>query len=177
MAQQHHRFTAAGARLVGVSVDTVEQNAAMVEKLALPFPLLSDVGGSSAIKPYDLWHPDPEIARPAIVVVAPDGTAAFRRVGSDFADRPTEDDVVAEVERLNLPPTSQAQPRRGNPRPGGRAVDLAWLPAYLRGAKFAATALGMRMPEAAGEVETLTAEYDRYLDAVRNRRKRSEGAS
>lgn len=170
MAQEHHRFTAAGARLVGISVDSVGANAAMVDKLGLPFPLLSDPDGSGAIKPYDAWHPEPSIARPAVVFVDPDGRQVFRRVGTDFADRPTEADLLAVVEDRGLPPTTQEPPRPGDPRPGERAVDLGWLPAYLRGAKFAATALGMRVPQAGDQVEVLTAEYDRYLQAVRQRR-------
>lgn len=169
MAQQHPRFTAAGARLVGISVDSVGQNAEMVRKLGLPFPLLSDPDGTGAIKPYDVWHADASIARPAIVLVDPDGRQAYRTVGGDFADRPTEDEVLAEVQRLGLPGTSQEPPRPGDPQPGPRAVDLGWLPAYLRGAKFAATALGMRVAEAGPQVDRLTAEYDRYLDALKQR--------
>lgn len=175
MAQQHHRFTAAGARLVGVSVDSVGQNAAMVDKLGLPFPLLSDPDGTGAIQPYGVWHPEPKIARPAAVLVAPGGRVVYRRVGSDFADRPTEDELLDQAELLDLPASSQPPPRPGDPHPGDRAVDLGWLPAYLRGAKFAATALGMRLPEAAGQVEVLTAEYDRYMQALKQRKAQGHG--
>lgn len=175
MAQRHHDITAAGARVVGISVDPPPQNAAMVEKLQLPFPLLSDPDGSGAIKPYDVWHDDASIARPAIVLVRPDGEVAFRHVGGDFADRPTEDDVLAEVRALDLPAIEQPAPRPGRAEPGERAVDLGWLPAYLRGAKFAATAVGMRVPEAAEQVETLKAEYDRYQAALKALQERSAG--
>lgn len=170
MAQQHPQFTAAGARLVGISVDPVNQNAAMVAKLGLPFPLLSDPGGQQAIVPYDLWHAEQQIARPATVLVAPGGQVAYRNVGSDFADRPSEQELVDRVERLRLPPTEQPPPQPGDPQPGPRAMDLAKLPAYLRGAKFAATALKMRVPAAAEQADRLTAEYDRYLQALADRR-------
>lgn len=160
---------------MGISVDAVGQNAAMVAKLGLPFPLLSDPDGAGAIKPFDVWHPEPAIARPAAVLVGPDGFEAFRQVGSDFADRPTEEELLEAVRRLGLPATTQSPPRPGAPRPGSRAVDLGWLPAYLRGAKFAATALGMRVPQAAGQVEALTAEYDRYLHAVHQRKEHDDG--
>lgn len=142
----------------------------MVDKLGLPFPLLSDPDGTGAIKPYDVWQADASIARPAVVLVAPDAQEAYRVVGSDFADRPTEGEVLAEVQRLRLPSTSQPPPRPGDQQPGPRAVDLAWLPAYLRGAKFAATAIGMRVPEAGRQVDRLTMEYDRYLDALKQRK-------
>lgn len=166
MAQQHHLFTAAGARLIGISVDSVGQNAAMVDKLGLPFPLLSDPGGEQAIKAYDCWNAEPQIAHPAVEIVAPTGTVAFRQVGSDFADRPTEDEVLIEVQRLNLPATTQEAPHPGAAQPGERAFDLSLLPAYLRGAKFAATALSMRVPEAVEQAEVLKAEYERYLTAL-----------
>lgn len=142
----------------------------MVDKLALPFPLLADPDGNGSIKPYDVWHDDASIARPAIVVVGPDGQIAYRRVGTDFADRPTEDEVLDQVSALGLPATRQEPPRPGQPEPGDRAVDLGWLPAYLRGAKFAATAVAMRVPESQAQVETLKAEYDRYLAALRTHR-------
>lgn len=41
---------------MGISVDSPAQNAATVEKLRLPFPLLSDPEGTQAIRPYDVWH-------------------------------------------------------------------------------------------------------------------------
>ena len=170
MAQLHPKFTAAGARLVGISVDEVGQNAAMVDKLGLPFPLLADPGGELAIKPYDVWHEDASIARPAVVIVAPDGSVALRRVSRDFADRPIEDGLLAAVQNLGLPATEQEAPTPGDPEPGKRAaVDLSWLPAYLRGAKFAVTAVGMRVPEAQQEAEVLKAEYDRYIEVLKQR--------
>lgn len=169
MAEQHPQFVAAGARLVGVSVDSVGQNAAMVGKLDLPFPLLSDPDGEGAIRPYDVWHGEQSIARPAIVVVAPDFSVAFRRVSSDFADRPLENDLVDEVGKLGLAPTVQDRPEPGTAEPGKRAVDLAWLPAYLRGAKFAVTALATRVPQAVEQAETLKGEYDHYIEVLKNR--------
>ncbi len=170
MAQLHPQFTAAGVRIVGISVDSVGQNAAMVDKIGLPFPLLSDPDGSTAIKPYDVWHQDASIARPALVLVASDSTVPLRWVGSDFADRPAELDVLTAVQELDLPATEQEPPAPGEPQPGKRAaVDLGWLPAYLRGAKFAATALAMRVPEAAEQADVLKAEYERYLEVLTHR--------
>lgn len=153
--------------MVGISVDPVGRNAAMVDKLRLPFPLLSDPGGAGAIKRYDVWHPEPKVARPATVVVGPDGVVASRRVGTDYADRPTEQEVLDEVMRLRLPATTQPAPRPGTPEPSERAVDPSGLPNYLRGAKFAATAMGMRQPDVKVEADALVAEYDRYLAVVK----------
>ena len=79
--------------LAGVSVDSVEQNRAMVEKLLLPFPLLSDPEGR-VIKEWGVWT-DGEggIAKPSIFAIRGDGSVAWEYVGRDFADRPTDDEL------------------------------------------------------------------------------------
>jgi peroxiredoxin len=71
-------FQTAGAKLVAVSVDSVEQNRGVVESLGLTFPVLSDPE-LSAIDAFGLRHrggnpfPQPgdsaDIARPAIYVI------------------------------------------------------------------------------------------------------------
>ncbi len=71
-------FQAAGAKLVAVSVDGVEQNRAVVEKLGLTFPVLSDPD-LAAIDAFGLRHrggnpmAEPpatgDIARPATYVI------------------------------------------------------------------------------------------------------------
>ena len=53
--------------MVGISVDDAGRNAAMVEKLGLPFGLLSDPGGEGAIKPYGVWDEGNPFARTAVV--------------------------------------------------------------------------------------------------------------
>lgn len=153
--------------MVGISVDAVERNAAMVDKLRLPFPLLSDPDGSGAIKPYQVWHEGADIARPAVVIVGPDGGEVLRQVGADPADRPDEDDLLAELRRLGLEPTSQPAPRPGAARPGPKAVELSWLPTYFSGAKGAAGAIAGRVPAAADTGRAMVAEYDRYLAALK----------
>ena len=83
--------------LVGISVDPVENNGAMVEKLLLPFPLLSDREGT-VIKTYGLWMDgDGGIARPSIFAVRPDGSVAWQYIGDDYADRPTDEEVFASL--------------------------------------------------------------------------------
>lgn len=79
--------------LAGISVDPVENNHAMVEKLLLPFPLLSDPDGR-VIKEWGVWS-DGEggIARPSIFAVRKDGAIVWRYVGVDYADRPTDEEV------------------------------------------------------------------------------------
>ncbi len=147
----------------------------MVEKLDLPFPLLSDPVGERAIKPYDVWNEGRHIAKPAVVVITPEGQEAFRRVSGDFADRPAEDDILDVAHRLGLPPTTQEAPRPGRPEPGPRAMPLASLGPYYRGAKFAATALALRVPEVEEQARILIEEVDRYAEATRELRRRLDG--
>ncbi len=154
--------------MFGVSIDSPAQHAAMIEKLHLPFPLLSDSDRSAAVDPYGVTDPrDPrEIARPALVVVGPDGEEAFRVVSSDFADRPPEDEVVERLARLGLPPTSQDPPDTGPAEPGPRAMPFEALRPYWRGARFAAVALKMRHPEIADDSDRYVAQMDRYTEAL-----------
>jgi peroxiredoxin Q/BCP len=96
-ARSWERFAEEGVGLVGISVDPVDNNRAMVEKLLLPFPLLSDPDGY-VIRKYGVWT-DAEggIARPAIFAVRKDSSIAWQYVGSDFADRPTDDELFSSL--------------------------------------------------------------------------------
>jgi peroxiredoxin Q/BCP len=92
-ARSWDRFVKEGVSLAGISVDSVEQNRAMVDKLLLPFPLLSDPEGR-VIKDWGVWT-DGEggIAKPSIFAIRRDGSIAWEYVGRDFADRPTDDEL------------------------------------------------------------------------------------
>jgi hypothetical protein len=175
LAEAHETLLEAGVRMAGVSVDPVAANAGMVAKLRLPFPMLSDPGGERAIHPYDLWDPeDPRgIARPAVILVDPEGEERFRFVSRDFADRMPEDDVIAAARALGLPPPSQEAPAPGEVEERPRAMTLDALPVYYRGARFAAIAMARRTPEAKAESEAFVAGVDRYTEAVKRLRDRS----
>ena len=174
MAEAHPGLLEAGARVAGISVDPVGANAGMVAKLRLPFPLLSDPGGERAIRPYDVWDPDDPrgIARPAVVLIGTDGEERFRVVSRDFADRIPEDDVVAAVKDLGLPPTTQEPPAPGTVEERPKAMTLDALPVYYRGARFASIAMARRVPAATAESERFVAEVDRYAEAVKRLRER-----
>ena len=82
---------------MGISVDPIENNQAMVDKLLLPFPLLSDVEGD-VIKTYGVWNEnDGGVARPSIFAIRKDGSVAWNYVGRDYADRPTDDELFASL--------------------------------------------------------------------------------
>ncbi len=162
-------------------MDSVGQHAATVASLRIPFPLLSDPDRSLAIEPFGVADPnDPRnLARPAMIVVDSEGNEAFRFVSRDYADRLPEDDVLDVVQGLDLGPTTQPAPTPGTPEPGKKAMPLDGLPYYLRGARFAVQALGLRHKDLGEEfkedAKAYVAEIDRYLEAVRALRERLAG--
>jgi hypothetical protein len=166
LARYHSQIVSAGARVVGISVDPPERNAAMVDKLALPYPLLADPGGEQAIKPFGVWHDGQNFARPAVVVLAPGSGEILRQVGEDFADRLAEEDLIEAIRAENLPATSQPRPAPSAGEPGPDAVELSWLPWYFRGAKLAVVALAGRVESAREQARRMRHTYDRFLDAV-----------
>lgn len=168
-------------RIFAISVDSPEQHSAWIEKLDLPFPMLSDPDRSAIIEPMGVADPndDREIARPAMVLITPDGDEAWRYVSRDFADRLPEDDVLERARALGLEPTSQEPPETADPEPGPRAMPLDGLPYYLRGARFAALAMGMRHRALGDEIKedskAYVAEMDRMLEAVQALRRSKRG--
>src|SRR5437868_9889036 len=65
----------------------------MVEKLLLPFPLLSDPEGG-VIRDWGVWNDaDGGLAKPAIFAIRRDGSVGWSFTVRDFADRPTDDEL------------------------------------------------------------------------------------
>lgn len=159
-----------------ISVDTPQQHAALIEKLGLRFPMLSDPDRSRAIRPYGVAdHKDARnIARPAFVIVTPQGDEVERRLSGDFADRPTEDELIAAVGKLGMAPVEAEPIALGPASPGPNAMPVAAMEPYYRGAKFAVTAMRLRHPELEEEAKRYIDELDRYIEAVRDL-KRSNG--
>lgn len=136
----------------------------MVEKLRLPFPLLSDLD-AAATAAWDVYDPvggtHGPIARPAIFVVRRDLSIPYEYVGRDFADRPP-DQVVFEA----LDSVTDASPRpldraatalgprpldAGNP--ADKPMPLDDIAPYFRGASFAVQAIAGRTDDAAVKAE------------------------
>jgi len=78
-------------------VDSPEQNRAMIDKLLLPFRILSDPDGDLAIKRYGVWDEQGRIAGPSIVAVGQDGTIRWLYKGKDFADRPLDAELFEAI--------------------------------------------------------------------------------
>ncbi len=94
------RFQAEGVALAGIVVDPVEQNRAMVDKLLLPFPILSDPD-SRVIREWGVLNEkEMNIARPAIFGIRRDRSIAYSYIGEDFADRPDDDHVFSGLKEV-----------------------------------------------------------------------------
>jgi hypothetical protein len=169
MAREYEAYTRRGATVAAIVIDAPEQNAAMVEKLAIPFPILSDPDGERAIKPLGVWDEEGKMATPAIIVLAPDGHEVYRYAGVDFMDRPNDDEILDALSSLGLPTaeTSAGTIAHLAPRPGSRATKLDNLAVYMRGVRFASMALAGRArdPFDQAEAERTSRMAERYIAA------------
>jgi peroxiredoxin len=96
-------FEAAGAKLVAVSVDSVELNRGVAERIGLTFPVLSDPA-LVAVDAFGLRHangnpfPEPggsaDISRPAVYVIE-GGVIRWRDLTDSYRVRVDPDDVLA----------------------------------------------------------------------------------
>src|SRR3989454_1125693 len=138
--------------VVGISVDGVARNKAMVSKLVLPFPMLADPD-AAVIAAYGVYHEKEQRARPAAFVIARDLSIPYRYVGRDFADRPLTTELLdAVVTVRDAPPTTlRSDPVARGPREpadtGRIPFPLEHLPPYMRGVNFALEAIGERIPD------------------------------
>lgn len=171
-ALRQDEFLASGGRLYGLSADTPGQNSAVMDKLALWFPILSDESKDAAIRPlgFDDEADPRKISLPGVVIISPNGEIVYRFVGRDYADRPDESVLLAHLQELGLPGTTQERVPPGPLDPGPTAISLEGLPHYLRGAKFATLALRRRHRDISEEFKDDTKSYamliDRYLEAL-----------
>lgn len=181
MAARYTEFLDVGVKLAAIDIDSPRQHAAMIEKLQIPFPYLSDPDRSLAIEPYDLANPkDPRnLAFPAIVLIDADGAERWRWVSRDFADRIPEDDVLAQAQALGLRSTSQQPIEIGPVEPGPKAMPFEGLWFYLRGARFAALAMGLRHghwdESIKDDSKAYVAEMDRFMAHIEALQKRRSG--
>ena len=175
-ARQIEEFERRGVQVVGISVDPPPNNARMVGKLQLPFPLLSDPEGELA-RLFGLWDADEGVAVPSIVVVDQSAEVRYLYRGNDFADRPTDDEVFAglrgldsRIERITGGPEIQvgaAQARERTVRPDERAMELEELTTYYRGVLFATIVLKKRFEGWGRSGRKAFRELDAYQQMVR----------
>jgi hypothetical protein len=170
MARNYINYTSRGATIAAVVVDTPPRNAAMVEKLVLPFPILSDPDGSVAIKPLGVWDDAGKIALTSIIIIAPDGREVFRYVGNDFVDRPEDELILGALDDLGLPAIAEQTSTVETPAAvaGPRAMSVETLTTYLRGVRGSSLALTGRMRDTddRAELERTVKMAERYIAAL-----------
>jgi len=146
----------------------------------LPFPILSDPGGTDVLQPLDLWNPHERdgIGWPAIVVFGPDDHEVQRFPARDFADRPaTNDDLFDAVRALELSALHDVEPWVPDVEPvedpGALRVD-AFGP-YLRGIRFGTRGLASRLVDDGDRAEAVAMSEmaAAFLDAWKVRRTRA----
>lgn len=172
MSDRYSEITAAGGRVAAISVDSPGQNSAMIEKLSLPFPLLSDPDRTGAIEPFGVADQnDPRLlALPSIFVVSSEAEVVFGDTSRDYADRASENAAVGALVPLGLAPTNAEELEPGMPEPGPKAMPLRAMEPYFRGAKFAVNAMKMRHAGVAEDATVFIAQMDRYIELVRHLR-------
>jgi hypothetical protein len=153
----------------------------MVEKLILPFPLLSDPEGA-LIQFFGVWNDEEHIAVPTIAVVDQAGRIVYFYSGRDFADRPGDAPIFEALdtvghgeaypeEKPQIQVTAEeAQQTVGPDKPAATLDEL--LP-YYRGAFFASVALKGRLAalgetgrEAVREIGSYQRMVHEYRDAL-----------
>jgi peroxiredoxin len=152
-ARRFEEFERRGAQVAGVSVDPPDNNARLVGKLRLPFPLLSDPRGELT-KRLGLWDEEEGVAKPSVAVLDRSGEVRYLYSGSDPADRPGAEEVFAalkglgaSIERITGGPeivVAAAEAREGSVRPDREPMPLDQLLVYYRGVSSATVALAGR---------------------------------
>ncbi|MDQ4129049.1 MAG: peroxiredoxin family protein [Actinomycetota bacterium] len=181
-ARNYEEFERRGAQVAGISVDPPRNNARMVGKLLLPFPLLSDPEGEIARR-CGLWDAEEGAAVPSVIVVDQSGEVRYLYTGGDLADRPGDDEVFAAlrgldqgIERITDGPefrVTAARARQTSVRPDRPAMEFEQLISYYRGALVTTITLKKRFGgwgrsgrKALREVDGYQAMVRRYAEAL-----------
>lgn len=151
----------------------------MVDKLSLPFSLISDPEGDLA-KRLGVWNEDEGVAEPAIVVLDPSNEVRYAYTGGrDFSDRPAEDEVISALDEANVAGNgASGEPEiqvtangaeESTVRPERRPMPLESLRPYYLGAYFTSIALKKRIGENEDgrKVDEYREQVERYTEAVR----------
>ncbi len=180
-ARNYREFERRGVQVAGISVDPPRNNARMVGKLRLAFPLLSDPEGEISRR-YGLWDAEEGVATPAVVVVDQSGEVRYLYTGSDPADRPEDEEVFAAIrglargiERITGGPefrVTAAQARETSARPDRPTMELEHLLPCYHGILSATTVVKRRFGgwgrrRATREVDRYEAMVRRYAEALR----------
>ena len=148
----------------------------MVEKLDLPFPLLSDPRGE-LIKRCGLWNDEEGVSEPAIVALEKSGTVQYLYSGgTDFADRPQEESLLYILDKV----ASDGEYGEGEPeirisaeeaenetvRPDKPAITLEQLQPYYRGVYFATVSMNKKLADEGLQGERIAKRVNDYQGLV-----------
>ena len=86
--------------VAAISIDNPLHAMGMKEMVGAGFPVLSDEN-KKVVQRYGVYnlHGD-GVAAPATFVLLPDKSIAWKHIGKDIVDRPSPDQILAEVDRL-----------------------------------------------------------------------------
>ncbi len=165
-------------QVAGISVDPFQNNAAMVEELLLPFPLLSDPQGELT-KRYGLWDAKEGVAVPAIIGIDRSGVVRYLYRGEDFADRPGDEELFGALEGLDAAGEYHgggpeirvsSEEARDSVRPEKPPMTLEALQTYYRAAFSATVTMKRRFAGLGREGRGPLKEVSSYQRMVRQHR-------
>ena len=150
----------------------------MVEKLDLPFHLLSDPRGE-LIKHCGLWNDEEGASEPAIVALDKSGTVEYLYSGgTDFADRPQEESLLYILDRVgsesdeeyggNEPgiKISAQEAENETVRPDKPAITLEQLKPYYQGVYFATVSMNKKLVDEGLQGESIAKRVNDYQGLV-----------
>jgi hypothetical protein len=150
----------------------------MVEKLDLPFHLLSDPQGE-LIKYSDLWNDEEGASEPAIVALDKSGTVQYLYSGgTDFADRPQEESLLYILDRVGTESDeeyggdepeiqiSAGEAENETVRPDKPTITLEQLKPYYRGVYFATVSMNRKLVDEGLQGESIAKRVNDYQGLV-----------
>lgn len=150
----------------------------MVEKLDLPFHLLSDPRGD-LIKRCGLWNEEEGVSEPAIVALDKAGTVQYLYSGgSDFADRPQEESLLYILDRVGAESDeeyggdepeiqiSAEVAEKDTVRPDKPVMALEQLKPYYRGVYFATVSMNKKLVDEGLQGEIIAKKVNGYQALV-----------
>jgi len=148
----------------------------MVEKLDLPFPLLSDPRGELT-KRCGLWNEEEGVCEPAIVALDKSGTVQYLYSGgTDFADRPQEESLLYILDRVGSDGEydgdepdvriSAEEAENETVRPDKPAITLEQLQPYYRGVYFATVSVKKKLADEGLQGESIAKRVNDYQGLV-----------
>ncbi len=148
----------------------------MVEKLDLPFPLLSDPRGE-LIKRCGLWNDEEGVSEPAIVALDKAGTVQYLYSGgTDFADRPQEESLLYILDRVTSDREydvaepevriSAEEAENETVRPDKPGITLEQLQPYYRGVYFATVSMKKKLADEGLQGDSIAKRVNAYQGLV-----------